>query len=73
MELTSHFVSELNLIEALAADGATVGPLHPRLQTLIVQVMTTGKKVGYQLTLKIIRRGRWCVEVGSQATVVVIL
>lgn len=43
---TSRGVTELDHVEVLAADRATVGPFDPGLQAVVVQIMTARKEMG---------------------------
>lgn len=43
---TSRGFTQLDHIEALPADGATVGPLHPGLQAIVMEDMATGQQMG---------------------------
>jgi len=51
--------AELDLIEVLPADGATVGTLDPRLEALIVQIVTTGQEMCYEFRFRLLLDQRW--------------
>jgi hypothetical protein len=48
---TSYFVTELDHVEALAADGTAVGPFDPGFETVIVEVVAAREEVSNLLYL----------------------